>query len=333
MRPAPATPEAITTAEPVPAGGFRGRIYPSILDTIGETPLVRVRKLAAEAGCRAEILAKAEFFNPLGSVKDRIGRAMIDAAERQGKLGPGTVLVEPTSGNTGIALAFVAAAKGYRIILTMPDSMSVERRKMLKLLGAELELTPAAQGMRGAISRAEALMRTFPDSFMPQQFDNPANPEIHRRTTAEEIWKDTAGKVDIVVSGVGTGGTLTGVGEVLKARKPGVKMIAVEPEDSAVLSGGPPGPHKIQGIGAGFVPSILNTKLIDEVVRIANETAFRTAREAAKVEGLPVGISSGAAIAAALEVGARLEMAGKMIVVVLPSFAERYLSTPLFDAL
>jgi len=211
--------------------------------------------------------------------------------------------------------------------------MSVERRKMLTLLGAELELTPAAQGMRGAIARAEALLRTFPDAFMPQQFDNPANPEIHRRTTAEEIWKDTDGRVDVVISGVGTGGTLTGVGEVLKARKPGVKMIAVEPEDSAVLSGGPPGPHKIQGIGAGFIPSILNTKLIDEVVRIANETAFRTAREAAKVEGLPVGISSGAAIAAALEVGARKEMAGKMIVVVLPSFAERYLSTPLFDAL
>jgi len=313
---------------------FRGRIYDSITETIGATPLVRLSRLAKAHGIKADILGKCEFFNPLGSVKDRIGLAMIEAAEAAGKIRPGkTVLVEPTSGNTGIALAFVAAAKGYRIILTMPDSMSVERRKMLKLLGAELELTPAAQGMRGAISRAEALMRTFPDSFMPQQFDNPANPEIHRRTTAEEIWKDTAGKVDIVVSGVGTGGTLTGVGEVLKARKPGVKMIAVEPEDSAVLSGGPPGPHKIQGIGAGFVPSILNTKLIDEVVRIANETAFRTAREAAKVEGLPVGISSGAAIAAALEVGARLEMAGKMIVVVLPSFAERYLSTPLFDAL
>jgi len=313
---------------------FRGRIYDSITETIGATPLVRLSRLAKAHGIKADILGKCEFFNPLGSVKDRIGLAMIEAAEAAGKIRPGkTVLVEPTSGNTGIALAFVAAAKGYRIILTMPDSMSVERRKMLKLLGAELELTPAAQGMRGAISRAEALMRTFPDSFMPQQFDNPANPEIHRRTTAEEIWKDTGGKVDIVVSGVGTGGTLTGVGEVLKARKPGVKMIAVEPEDSAVLSGGPPGPHKIQGIGAGFVPSILNTKLIDEVVRIANETAFRTAREAAKVEGLPVGISSGAAIAAALEVGARLEMAGKMIVVVLPSFAERYLSTPLFDAL
>jgi cysteine synthase A len=316
------------------SGEFRGRIYDSITETIGATPLVRLARLAKAHGVKADILGKCEFFNPLSSVKDRIGLAMIEAAEAAGQIRPGkTVLVEPTSGNTGIALAFVAAAKGYRIILTMPDSMSVERRKMLTLLGAELELTPAAQGMRGAIARAEALLRTFPDAFMPQQFDNPANPEIHRRTTAEEIWKDTDGKVDVVISGVGTGGTLTGVGEVLKARKPGIKMIAVEPEDSAVLSGGPPGPHKIQGIGAGFIPSILNTKLIDEVVRIANETAFRTAREAAKVEGLPVGISSGAAIAAALEVGARKEMAGKMIVVVLPSFAERYLSTPLFDAL
>ena len=316
------------------SGEFRGRIYDSVTETIGATPLVRLARLAKAHGVKADILGKCEFFNPLGSVKDRIGLAMIEAAEAAGKIRPGkTVLVEPTSGNTGIALAFVAAAKGYRIILAMPDSMSVERRKMLKLLGAELELTPAAQGMRGAIARAEALLRTFPDAFMPQQFDNPANPEIHRRTTAEEIWKDTDGIVDVVISGVGTGGTLTGVGEVLKARKPGVKMIAVEPEDSAVLSGGPPGPHKIQGIGAGFIPSILNTALIDEVVRIANETAFRTAREAAKMEGLPVGISSGAALAAALEVGARKEMAGKMIVVVLPSFAERYLSTPLFDAL
>jgi cysteine synthase len=316
------------------SGEFRGRIYDNITETIGATPLVRLARLAKAHGVRADILGKCEFFNPLSSVKDRIGLAMIEAAEAAGKIRPGkTVLVEPTSGNTGIALAFVAAAKGYRIILTMPDSMSVERRKMLKLLGAEIELTPAAQGMRGAIARAEQLLRSFPDAFMPQQFDNPANPEIHRRTTAEEIWKDTEGKVDVVISGVGTGGTLTGVGEVLKARKPGVKMIAVEPEDSAVLSGGPPGPHKIQGIGAGFIPSILNTTLIDEVVRIANETAFRTAREAAKMEGLPVGISSGAAIAAALEVGARNEMVGKMIIVVLPSFAERYLSTPLFDAL
>jgi cysteine synthase len=316
------------------AGEFRGRIYDSIIDTVGATPLVRLGRLAKRHGVRADILGKCEFFNPLASVKDRIGLAMIEAAEAAGRITPGkTVLVEPTSGNTGIALAFVAAAKGYRLILTMPDSMSDERRKMLKLLGAELELIPAAQGMRGAIARAEALVRSFPDAFMPQQFNNPANPEIHRRTTAEEIWKDTAGKVDAVVSGVGTGGTLTGVGEVLKSRKATVRMIAVEPEDSAVLSGGPPGPHKIQGIGAGFVPSILDTSLIDEVVRIANETAFRTAREAARIEGLPVGISSGAAIAAALEIGARPAMAGKMIVVVLPSFAERYLSTALFEGL
>ncbi len=319
----------------IPATGeFRGRIYDSITETIGATPLVRLSRLAAKHGVKADILGKCEFFNPLASVKDRIGLAMIEAAEEAGKIRPGkTVLVEPTSGNTGIALAFVAAAKGYRIILTMPDSMSDERRKMLKLLGAELELTPAAQGMRGAIARAEALLKTFPDSYMPQQFDNPANPEIHRRTTAEEIWRDTGGAVDVVISGVGTGGTLSGVGSVLKPRKPGLRMVAVEPEDSAVLSGGPPGPHKIQGIGAGFIPTILDTSLIDEVVRIANETAFRTAREAARVEGLPVGISSGAAIAAALELGARPEMAGKMIVVVLPSFAERYLSTALFEGM
>jgi cysteine synthase A len=315
-------------------GEFRGRIYDSITDTIGATPLVRLSRLARKHGVKADIVGKCEFFNPLASVKDRIGLAMIEAAEAAGKIRPGkTVLVEPTSGNTGIALAFVAAAKGYRIILTMPDSMSDEPRKMLKLLGAELELTPAAQGMRGAIARAEELLETFPDSFMPQQFNNPANPEIHRLTTAEEIWKDTGGKVDAVISGVGTGGTLTGVGAVLKARKPSLRMIAIEPEDSAVLSGGPPGPHKIQGIGAGFVPAILDITLIDEVVRIANETAFRTAREAARVEGLPVGISSGAAIAAALEVGERPEMAGKLIVVVLPSFAERYLSTALFDGM
>ena len=316
------------------SGEFRGRIYDSITETIGATPLVRLTRLAAKHGVEADIVGKCEFFNPLASVKDRIGLAMIEAAEAAGKIRPGqTVLVEPTSGNTGIALAFVAAAKGYRIILTMPDSMSEERRKMLKLLGAELELTPAAQGMRGAIARAGALLKTFPDSFMPQQFDNPANPEIHRRTTAEEIWRDTGGGVDVVISGVGTGGTLTGVGSVLKPRKPGLRMVAVEPEDSAVLSGGPPGPHPIQGIGAGFVPSILDTSLIDEVIRIANETAFRTAREAARVEGLPIGISSGAAIAAALELGSRPEMAGKMIVTVLPSFAERYLSTALFEGM
>ncbi len=315
-------------------GEFRGRIYDNITETIGATPLVRLARLAAKHGVKADILGKCEFFNPLSSVKDRIGLAMIEAAEAAGKIRPGkTVLVEPTSGNTGIALAFVAAAKGYRIVLTMPDSMSDERRKMLKLLGAELELTPAAQGMRGAIARATELLRSFPDAYMPQQFDNPANPEIHRRTTAEEIWKDTGGKVDVVISGVGTGGTLTGVGSVLKPRRPGLRMVAVEPEDSAVLSGGPPGPHKIQGLGAGFIPSILDTSLIDEVMRIANETAFRTAREAAKVEGIPVGISAGAAIAAALELGARPEMAGKMIIAVLPSFAERYLSTALFEGM
>ncbi len=326
--------EAQQKAAVTACGEFRGRIYDSITETIGATPLVRLNRLAAEHGVKADIVGKCEFFNPLASVKDRIGLAMIEAAEAAGKIRPGkTVLVEPTSGNTGIALAFVAAAKGYRIVLTMPDSMSEERRKMLKLLGAELELTPAAQGMRGAIARAEALLESFPDAFMPQQFDNPANPEIHRRTTAEEIWKDTGGTVDVVISGVGTGGTLTGVGQVLKQRKPSVRMVAVEPEDSAVLSGGPPGPHKIQGIGAGFIPAILDTKLIDEVIRIANETSFRTAREAARIEGLPIGISSGAAIAAALEIGARKEMAGKLIVTVLPSFAERYLSTPLFDGL
>jgi cysteine synthase A len=316
-----------------PSAEFRGRIYDSITETIGATPLVRIHRLARQAEAKAEILGKCEFFNPLASVKDRIGVSMIAAAEAAGRIKPGTVLIEPTSGNTGIALAFVCAAKGYRLILTMPDSMSVERRKMLLLLGAELELTPAAQGMKGAIARAEEIAESLPDAFIPQQFRNPANPEIHRRTTAEEIWRDTGGKVDAVVSGVGTGGTLTGVGSVLKPRRPGLKMIAVEPEDSAVLSGGPSGPHRIQGIGAGFVPEILDTGLIDEIIRIGNDTAFRTARAAARLDGLPVGISSGAALAAALEVGRRPEMAGKTIVVVLPSFAERYLSTALFDGL
>ena len=312
---------------------FRGRIYDSIIDTIGATPLVRLHRLAQQAGAKADILAKCEFFNPFDSVKDRIGVSMIEAAEAAGRIKRGTVMVEPTSGNTGIALAFVCAAKGYRLILTMPESMSIERRKMLKLLGAELELTPTAQGMRGAIAIAEEIVSTMPDAFFPLQFQNPANPEIHRRTTAEEIWKDTDGAVDVVVSGIGTGGTLTGVGSVLKPRRPGLKMIAVEPEDSAVLSGGPPGSHRIQGIGAGFVPDILDTSLIDEIIRIGNETAFQNAREAARLEGLAVGISSGAALAAALEVGARPAMAGKTIVVVLPDFAERYLSTPLFDGL
>lgn len=312
---------------------FRGKIYDSILDTIGATPLVRVNRLAAAHDVQAEILGKLEFFNPLASVKDRIGFAMIEAAEKAGSLKPGSIIVEPTSGNTGIALAFVAAAKGYRLILTMPESMSVERRKMLKLLGAKLELTPADKGMKGAIARAEELVASTPGAFMPQQFKNAANPAIHRVTTAEEIWNDTAGTADVLISGVGTGGTLTGVSEVLKQRKPGFLTIAVEPEDSPVLSGGQPGPHKIQGIGAGFVPDILNAGLIDEVVRIGNETAMKMAREAARLEGLPVGISSGAALAAAIEVGKRREMAGKRIVVIIPSFAERYLSTALFDGL
>lgn len=310
---------------------FRGRVYDSIIETIGATPLVRIRKMAVEAGCVAEILGKCEFFNPLNSVKDRIGLSMIEAAEAAGTLTKDSILVEPTSGNTGIALAFVCAARGYRLILTMPESMSIERRKMLQLLGAEIDLTPAAKGMTGAVRRAEELVSTLPNAVMLQQFENPANPAAHRTGTAEEIWRDTGGKVDVVVSGVGTGGTLTGIGEALKTYNPKVKMVAVEPEDSAVLSGGAPGPHKIQGIGAGFVPGILNRSLIDEILQIGNETAFSTARKAARMEGLPVGISSGAAIAAALEIGARPEMKGKTIIAILPSFAERYLSTPLFD--
>jgi cysteine synthase A len=306
-------------------------IHNSITDTIGGTPLVRLPRLAAALQCRAELIGKLEFFNPLGSVKDRIGAAMIDAAEADGSLKPDTVIVEPTSGNTGIALAFVCAARGYRLILAMPESMSQERRKMLQLLGAELELTPAPKGMRGAIARVEEILADLPNAISLRQFDNPANPEIHRRTTAEEIWAGTAGKVDGVVCGVGTGGTLTGVGSVLKPRKPDLKMIAVEPEDSAILSGGKPGPHAIQGIGAGFVPGNLDRSLIDDVVTIANETALETARQAAKLEGLAVGISSGAALAAAAEIGARDDWAGRQLVVVLPSFAERYLSTALFD--
>ncbi|MBX3524956.1 MAG: cysteine synthase A [Rhodoblastus sp.] len=312
----------------------RGKIYDSIIDTIGDTPLVRLDRLAKEKGVKANLLAKLEFFNPLASVKDRIGFNMIAAMEAQGKIAPGkTTLIEPTSGNTGIALAFVAAARGYRLILVMPESMSIERRKMLALLGAELELTPAAQGMKGAIAKAEELAKTIPDAVIPQQFENPANPDIHRRTTAEEIWNDTNGKVDVFVSGVGTGGTITGVGQVLKSRNPGVRIAAVEPEDSPVLSGGQPGPHKIQGIGAGFVPPVLDRSVIDEVVKVGNQTAFDYARLAARLEGVPVGISSGAAIAAAVEIGARPDMAGKNIVLIIPSFAERYLSTALFDGL
>jgi cysteine synthase A len=317
-----------------PAAEFRGRIYDSIVDTIGATPLVRFSKLAAANGVKAEIIGKLEFFNPLASVKDRIGLAMIEAAEQAGQIKPGkNVLVEPTSGNTGIALAFVAAAKGYKLILTMPETFSIERRKMLQLLGAQLELTPAAQGMKGAIAKAEEIVRTNPNAFMPQQFNNSANPAIHRRTTAEEIWRDTQGKLDYFVSAIGTGGTITGAGQALKQRNPGLKVIAVEPEDSPVLSGGQPGKHMIQGIGAGFVPQILDTHVYDEVVRISNDNAFRTARKVATLEGVPVGISSGAALAAALEVGKRPGMDGKRIVVIIPSFAERYLSTALFEGL
>lgn len=310
---------------------FRGRIYDSIAETIGATPVVRLGRLAAEAGVKAEILAKCEFFNPLSSVKDRIGVSMIEALEQAGKLDKDTIVVEPTSGNTGIGLAFVCAAKGYRLILTMPESMSIERRKMLRLLGAQLELTPAEKGMNGAIARAEELLRTLPKAVMPQQFKNPANPAIHRRTTAEEIWRDLDGRLDAMVSGVGTGGTFTGCAEVLKKRLPNLRMIAVEPDESPVLSGGPPGRHMIQGIGAGFVPDIMNTSAIDEIIRVPSHAAFAMARKVAMVEGMPVGISSGAALAAALQVGARPEMAGKRILTILPSAAERYLSTALFE--
>lgn len=311
----------------------RGKIYDSIIDTIGATPLVNLSGLAKAHNVKANILGKCEFFNPLASVKDRIGYAMIEAAEKAGKIKEGTVLVEPTSGNTGIALAFVCASRGYRLILTMPESMSKERRKMLALLGAELELTPAAKGMSGAIARAEELVKELPDAFMPQQFKNEANPAIHTRTTAHEIWTDTGGNVAALISGVGTGGTITGAGAALKDKDINIKIVAVEPEDSPILSGGVPGPHKIQGIGAGFIPDVLNTGIIDEVLKIGNETAFNIARQVASVDGVPVGISSGAALAAAIELGQRPEMEGKNIVVILPSFAERYLSTALFDGI
>ena len=317
----------------IAASGYRGRVYDNIVATVGATPLVRLQKLAAAEGAKAEIIGKCEFFNPLGSVKDRLGMAMIEAAEKDGKIKPGTTLIEPTSGNTGISLAFVAAAKGSRLILTMPDSMSVERRKMLLLLGAELELTPAEKGMKGAIAKAEELGEATQGAIMLQQFENPANPEIHRLTTAEEIWTDTGGRIDYLVSGVGTGGTLTGCAQVLKPRNPDLKIIAVEPEDSPILSGGTPGPHKIQGIGAGFVPGILDTDAIDEILKIGNETAFAMARKAAKSEGLAVGISSGAALAAAIELASRDGMEGKVIVTILPDFADRYLSTAMFDGL
>ncbi len=318
---------ADSPAEPV---ALTERIHELICETIGNTPLVRVGRLAQASGCHAEILTKLEFFNPLASVKDRIALAMVEAAEQAGAIGPDGMLIEATSGNTGIALAFVCAAKGYRLILTMPESMSVERRKMLQLLGAELELTPADQGMRGAVERAGQLVDARPGAVMLQQFQNPANPEVHRTTTAEEIWRDTAGQVDAIVAGVGTGGTLTGCALALKPRNPDLRIIAVEPEDSQVLAGGRPGAHKIQGIGAGFVPTVLDRDCLDEVVAISNETAFATARAAARLEGLPIGISSGATLAAALEVGARPQMAGRRIVVIVASCAERYLSTNLF---
>jgi cysteine synthase A len=309
-------------------------VYDSITDTIGMTPIVRLNRLPKLQGSKANILAKLEFFNPIGSVKDRIGVSMIGALEAEGRIAPGRgVLVEPTSGNTGIGLAFVAAARGYKLILVMPESMSIERRKLLALLGAELALTPAAQGMKGAIAKANEIVAATPGAVMPQQFENPANPEIHRRTTAEEIWNDTGGAVDIVVVGVGTGGTLTGVGQVLKARKPSVKMVAVEPEDSAILSGGAPGPHKIQGLGAGFAPAILDRSLIDEVIAVGNQSAFDAARLMARLEGIPVGISSGAAMTAAIDVARRPENDAKTIVVIIPDFAERYLSTALFEGL
>jgi cysteine synthase A len=311
----------------------RGRIYGSITETIGDTPLVRLNRLPQERSIQAEILLKLEFFNPISSVKDRIGVSMMEAMEAAGQIKPGATVIEPTSGNTGIALAFVAAARGYRLILVMPETMSLERRKMLALLGAELVLTPGPMGMKGALARAEELRNEIAGSVIPQQFQNPANPEIHRRTTAEEIWNDTDGEIDVFVAGVGTGGTITGVGQVLKPRRPSLRIVAVEPEDSPVLSGGAPGPHKIQGIGAGFVPEVLDRSVIDEVVTVGNQTAFDMARRLAKLEGIPGGISTGANVAAALEIAARPEMRGKRIVTVAPSFAERYISSALFEGL
>ncbi len=309
----------------------RGRVYNSILETIGNTPLVRIGKLAEEFGCQGEVLAKLEFFNPIASVKDRIAVSMLEAMEADGTIGPGSVIVEPTSGNTGIGLAFACAAKGYRCILTMPDSFSIERRKLMKFLGAELSLTPKEKGIKGAIERANEIIAETDKAVMPWQFGHPANPEVHRRMTAEEIWRDTDGVVDAVVLGVGTGGTLTGVGSVFKERNADIKIIAVEPENSQVLSGGTHSPHMIQGIGAGFVPDVLDTDLIDEILIVSNEDAIETSRKLAAVEGIPGGISSGAALVSAMRVAARDDMKGKTVVTVLPSFAERYLSTALFD--
>ena len=311
----------------------RGRIYPSIAEAYGDTPVVRLNRLPKLNGVKATILAKLEYFNPAASVKDRIGAAMVAAMEQAGVIKPDTVLVEPTSGNTGIALAMVAAARGYRLKLVMPESMSTERRKMLAFLGAEIVLTPASQGMKGAIAKAEELLKSTPNAVMPQQFKNRANPEVHRRTTAEEIWNDTGGSLDIFVAGVGTGGTITGVGQVLKPRKPALRIVAVEPEESAVLSGGQHSPHKIQGLGAGFVPEILDRSVIDEIIKVNSATAFEVSRQLARTEGIPGGISSGAAIAAAIEIGRKPENEGKVILAIVPSFAERYLSTALFEGI
>ncbi len=335
--PLPRTLDTSAAASPYDGSRYRragrGRIYDSIVDTIGDTPLVRLPRLTAELKPKGEVAAKLEFFNPIASVKDRIGASMIADLEARGLIHEGSTLIEPTSGNTGIALAFVAAARGYKLILVMPESMSVERRKMLALLGAKLELTPAEKGMRGAVARATELLAEIPGSIMPQQFENGANPLVHRVSTAEEIWNDTEGRVDAVVAGVGTGGTITGVGQVLKPRKPSLKMIAIEPEASAILSGGQPGPHKIQGIGAGFVPGVLDRNIIDEVVTVSNDESFDMARRAARTEGIPVGISSGAALVAAFQVASRDDYAGKLVVAIIPSFAERYLSTALFEGL
>ena len=312
----------------------RGRIYKNIMDTVGDTPIVRLDKLAKKHRVRANLLAKLEFFNPVSSVKDRIGVAMIEAMEKKGLIKPGkSTLVEPTSGNTGIGLAFAAAQKGYRLILTMPETMSVERRRMFAILGAEAELTEGAKGMKGAIARAEELAQTIPGAVIPQQFENPANPAIHRKTTGPEIWNDTKGRVHVFVSGIGTGGTITGAGGYLKKMNPKLNIVAVEPADSPVLSGGEPGPHKIQGIGAGFAPPILNTKIYDEIVKVTNDEAFEMAREVARLEGVPVGISSGAALTAAIRVGRRKEFEKKNLVVIIPSMAERYVSTLLFEGL
>ena len=323
------------TSQPFPSHAFaRGRIYDSVLGTVGATPLVRLPRLTAEDALVADLTMKLEFFNPLGSVKDRIGLAMIEDAERDGVIAPGrSILVEPTSGNTGIGLAFVAAARGYRLILTMPESMSIERRKMLAYLGAEVVLTPREQGVKGAIAKAKELQAEIPNSVIPDQFANPSNPAIHRRTTAEEIWYDTHGEVDAIVAGIGTGGTFTGCAEVLKPRRPGLKMIAVEPAASPVISGGKPAPQPLQGIGAGFIPDNLATSLIDEVITVENEEAFATARRLAKTDGIPAGISSGAALAATLRLAKRPEMAGKRIVTIIPSFGERYITTALFEGL